>query len=217
MRLFQAGKIIKPAGARPFALASGQAYSSVDLEIGCGVGWHPIQYSRDNSDRFLIAIEHTREKFEKFQSRFKRNSEPANLLPVHANAIAWVTHCLSPESICRCFILYPNPNPKNKSLRWIRMPFMSKLIEVIKPGGEIVLATNKRDYFDEVLAHAKDWNLEISTIRELGTNFQPRTHFEKKYLARGETCFEVILRKNDSGMSCPKSNAVALRTTMARG
>ncbi len=42
----------------------------LDIEVGCGVGLHPIQYSLANPDRFLVALEHTREKFEKFHRRF---------------------------------------------------------------------------------------------------------------------------------------------------
>jgi tRNA (guanine-N7-)-methyltransferase len=200
MRAFQAEKILKPKDALPFRLAEHFGPETpVDLEIGCGVGWHPIRYALENPKRFLIAVEHTREKFEKFKNRFETHGKPKNLLPVHANAVAWVTHCLPANSISRCLILYPNPNPKNPSQRWIRMPFMSQLIETLRKDGEIVFASNLESYADEIVKHAKDWNLQVAASRKLGEKsgekIEPRTHFEKKYLARGETCFEISLKR----------------------
>jgi tRNA (guanine-N7-)-methyltransferase len=202
VREFQTEKVLKPKNAESFRLPSGfPPGTPVDLEIGCGVGWHPIQYAKANPDRFLIAIEHTREKFERFQSRLSRHPELKNILAVHADAVAWTTYCLSPSSISRCFILYPNPNPKAPSKRWFRMPFMSQLLGCLKAGGEITLATNIRDYFEEALAFgAKEWKLRVAEqkeIRELKPlpQIKPRTHFEKKYLERGETCLNVVFRK----------------------
>ena len=38
---------------------------ALDIEIGCGVGLHPIQYQAKNLERTLVAIEHTKEKYER--------------------------------------------------------------------------------------------------------------------------------------------------------
>lgn len=163
----------------------------VDLEIGCGVGWHPIQYARNHPERRLIAIEHTRAKFDRFASRLETHPELGNLLAVHADAIRWVAHRLPPESIERVFFLYPNPEPKAPNRRWLRSPFMHCLLPKIKPGGEIILATNEKSYIDE----ARDWAANAWHLQEVRarsfTEGSPRTHFEKKYLTRGQTCFDV--------------------------
>lgn len=220
MREFRADKVLKPKNAGSFCLPEGFSEDTpVDLEIGCGVGWHPIRYAKANPDRFLIAVEHTREKFERFQSRLLRHPELKNILAVHADAVAWTTYCLKPASISRCFILYPNPNPKAPSKRWFRMPFMSRLLECLEPGGEITLATNIREYFDEALEFAtQEWKLETKDIQEIQPHEiqsvitkkkgklsvssslpfgekSPRTHFEKKYLERGEVCFDARFQK----------------------
>jgi tRNA (guanine-N7-)-methyltransferase len=170
----------------------------IDLEIGCGVGWHPIRYATDNPNRRLIAIEHTREKFDSFQGRIEKH-QLDNLLPVHADAVRWVTHHLRPSSIDRVFLLYPNPEPGNPAKRWLRSSFFYRLLEVLKPGGEITLATNIDSYFKEALQFAREvWNLEIASQSVLKTPAPagiPRTHFETKYLLRGETCFDVTFRK----------------------
>jgi tRNA (guanine-N7-)-methyltransferase len=168
----------------------------LDIEIGCGVGWHPIQYAEQNTDRNLIAIEHTRAKFERFQSRVQRHPELTNLLPVHADAIRWVAHNIPASKIDRYFLLYPNPEPKAPNRRWLRSPFMHYLLETLKPGGELVLATNEIWYMEEACNWAENaWNLGRPKVRELSLKelktFSPRTHFEKKYLEREQTCFDV--------------------------
>jgi tRNA (guanine-N7-)-methyltransferase len=202
VRAFQAEKVLKPRNSEAFKLPNGFSSSTpVDLEIGCGVGLHPIQYAKTNPDRFLIAIEHTREKFDKFRGRLDRHPELNNILAVHADAVAWTTYCLEPSSISRCFILYPNPNPKAPSKRWFRMPFMAKLTECLKPEAEITLATNIKDYFEEAIVFGtKEWKLKLlarSEIR-LSDALKPRTHFEKKYLERGEICLHAVFRKTVS-------------------
>jgi tRNA (guanine-N7-)-methyltransferase len=194
-RTFKSEKILKPKKLDQFRLPENVS-EILDIEIGCGVGWHPIQYARGNPDRYLVAIEHTREKFEKFKNRVSKNDVLENLLPVHANAIAWITHSLPPESVSKILILYPNPERKASNKRWIRMPFMAKLIEILKPDGKIIFATNESFYRDEIVKFAPTLGLKITEEKKLGKADKPRTHFEKKYLARGETCFDLVLVKS---------------------
>jgi tRNA G46 methylase TrmB len=173
----------------------------VDLEIGCGTGWRPIRYAKENPGRKLVAIEHTREKFQKFEGRLARHPELKNLVAIHADAVAWVTHALLPQSISRCFFFYPNPEPKAASRRWIRRPFFAELLRKMKMGGEILFVTNEEFYAREVKAYAENiWKLETILDRRFTQGEQEaRTHFEKKYLLRGESCYELGLKKIENG------------------
>ncbi len=201
-RVFRAERVPLPLGIAPRqagealleAIALGK---SIDLEIGCGVGWHPIQYAQENPDRVLVAIERTREKFEKFEERLSRHPTLPNLIPVHADAVAWITHFVPANTFEKVFLLYPNPNPKNPQARWIRMPFFSMLLDKWRSGGRIEIRTNIEKYADEVEAGATEWNLIVESrkrfSREGTPEFQGETHFEQKYLARGETCYSVTL------------------------
>lgn len=175
-------------------------FEALDVEIGCGVGLHPLRYARENPNRVLVAIEQTVEKFNKFARRVSRHERLPNLVPVHANAIGWISHRVRPASIDRVLLLYPNPNPKSLNQRWHAMPFMERLIACLKPCGEIWLATNMyayaaeaHDYFERI------WQLEVIEQRSYSIARPPeggaRTHFEKKYLERGEICYELRVRK----------------------
>jgi tRNA (guanine-N(7)-)-methyltransferase len=174
----------------------------LDCEIGCGVGWHPIQYAKANPERSLLAIEHTGAKFKRFQHRSFKHAL-ANLRPCHANALSVIPAALWPESIDRFFILYPNPNPKAKhaNLRWHNMPFMECLLTILKPGGSLQIATNERWYWEEakkVLLETWGFKIQSQAVVNLDShpNWNHRSHFEKKYLERGLDIYDLIVTKS---------------------
>ncbi len=194
LRAFDPTHIPKPRGLvdANWELIRRDFGGAIDLEIGCGVGMHPIRRALAHPSHFLVALERTREKFEKFERRYESHARPLNLLPVHADAVSWVAHRLPLDiKISRLFLLYPNPEPKAKSQRWIHMPFFEMLLTRVV--GEVHLATNIASYFGEFsqgmrargfMAPAQD-TISLESV----TDFKPRTHFESKYFLRGEKLF----------------------------
>jgi tRNA G46 methylase TrmB len=78
------------------------------------------------------------------------------------------------------------------------MPFFGCLLDKLALGGTITLVTNKEAYFSEAKERSlRVWQLRILSERVLGREDLPsaRTHFEKKYLERGEACFEFVVGK----------------------
>ena len=67
----------------------------------------------------------------------------------------------------------------------------------LKTGGHLYLATNQTSYFEEaLLVYEKVWGLSVVEHKTVDPLKQkPRTHFEKKYLQRGEPCFEACFKK----------------------
>ena len=173
--------------------------SGVVVEIGSGVGWHAITYSRQNPEKIIIAIERTRDKFSRFKSRILTNGPIPNLIPVHGDALRQLPPHLEKLSLESVFILYPNPEPKAKAQRWIHMPFLDLLREALCPDGCVFFATNVQNYAEEILATAplRGWivSKDRSINRTGNPDFQPRTHFEKKYFLRGETLRHIELKK----------------------
>lgn len=173
----------------------------VDLELGCGTGKFALEYSILNPERQLVAVEQTVNKFAKFRRAFAEQ-RPTNLVPVQADGALWVDRYLPEASIERIFILYPNPYPKRKqrNLRWHYMPAMHSILRALKPNGELRFCTNLKWLLDEAAAQfSQGWNLELCGIQEvrLGSRL-PLTLFEKKYLERGEICFDLRLQKPSS-------------------
>lgn len=179
-------------------------YEAFDLEIGCGAGMHAIAYARANPKRLLVAVERTQDKFAGVEQRLKNHEPLPNLLALRDDAVSLVTHLVSPHSLDRVFLLYPNPYPKESQAnkRWHRMPFLRSLHGAMKVGGELTLATNERFYRDEALLWFSGVGL-FDLIREdsfvqndVGSQRLPkaRTHFEKKYLAAGQTVYNLVFR-----------------------
>lgn len=163
------------------------------LEIGAGKGKHALGFSEKNTDKHLIAIERTRNKFDAFAKLAVLQDSP-NLNAIHADAIAWIVHAIKPNSVSKIFILYPNPEQHNPNQQWLNMPFFEFLLSRLHVGGEVVLVTNIEAYMNNAEQQATEtWSLPNERYQVADDS--QRTHFEIKYLARGEVCWELNMRK----------------------
>ena len=191
-RAFQPQRLSAP---RDFVMpdAALKPKSSLVLEIGAGKGKHALSFAMQNPDKHLIAIERTRNKFEAFE-KLAAQQNFANLTAIHADAIAWIVHAIAPNSIDSIYILYPNPEQHNPNQQWLNMPFFEFLLSRLQVGGEIILATNIETYMDNAEQQANEvWCLP--NMRSQVASSSQRTHFEVKYLARQETCWELSMKK----------------------
>ena len=193
-RAFQPQRLSAPRDFMiPKIISDNKDEKPLILEIGAGKGKHALSFALQNPDKHLIAIERTRNKFDAFSRQATLQDLP-NLDAIHADAIAWTVHALKPNSVAKIFILYPNPEQHNPNQQWLNMPFFEFLLSRLQVGGEIILATNIQSYMDNAEHQAaKLWCLPNTRYR-VPVDSQ-RTHFEVKYLARQEVCWELSIRK----------------------
>ena len=180
----------------------------LDVDIGGGDGAFALAYAQAHPERFLVSIERTRRRFFRFRTKLNTIGQLDNLLPVHTNAIWWITHHLPANSVQRYFCLYPNPYPKKRQAnrRWHRMPFFARIVDTLCLGGELTVATNIDSYAQEALAWCQQfWGLKLLRVEEMqyrsGNTFL--TQFEMKYLARGLRCQRMTFVKT-TAHSCHK-------------
>jgi tRNA G46 methylase TrmB len=195
MRVFKAHLVPTPSLPATLAEDLTRSHRFIDLEIGAGQGLHAIRYCQAHPDRRLIAVERTITKYNQFTSRYLAHARPENLIPLHADAVPVVTHLIGPASLDRVFLLYPNPYPKAKQAnrRWHNSPFIEELKRKMKPGAQLCLATNLEWYAEEARAgFTATWGFQLSSDVKLEAGAPARTHFEKKYLERGQTCFDLV-------------------------
>lgn len=187
IRQFQAQRMHAPRDFQAIA------NTPVCVEIGAGKGKHALLFSGQHPEQTLYAIERTREKFLAMQKQ--HGLEPrTNLQPVHADALPWIVHALYPAQVEQCFILYPNPEPHNPAQRWLNMPFFEFLLSRLQPNGQITLASNIPEYIAEAEQQLLAlWKLPFE--KQVIAADSARTHFEIKYLQRGELCQQLIIRK----------------------
>ncbi|UYZ69559.1 tRNA (guanine-N(7)-)-methyltransferase [Moraxella bovis] len=186
-RIFHLASLRPPRDFYPIA------GTPICLEIGAGKGKHALLFAHQNPDKHLYAIERTAIKFGAFDKQ-AGIANPPNLTAIHADAIAWTAFAVYPKQLQTCFILYPNPEPKNKNQRFLNMPFFELLLSKMADGGQIILASNISDYIDEAERLLNEiWQLPY--VKRQIEPISARTHFEIKYLARGERCQELIITK----------------------
>lgn len=187
IRQFQAQRMHAP---RDFQMIRPEP---VCVEIGAGKGKHALLFSTQEPEKQLIAIERTREKYLAMQKQHVLEGQK-NLQPIHADAMSWVVHALMPAQVEQFFILYPNPEPHNSAQRWLNMPFFEFLLSRLQVGGTITLASNIAEYIAEAEQQLINiWKLPF--VKEVINSTSARTHFEIKYLERGELCQQLIITK----------------------
>lgn len=192
-RAFQPKKLTKPRNFTIPNILTNNNQQPIVLEIGAGKGKHALSFASQNPQKHLIAIERTRNKFEAF-AKLAKVQGSANLTAVHADAIAWIVQAIAPNSVAQIYLLYPNPEQHNPNQQWLNMPFFEFLLSRLQVGGEIILATNIEKYIDNAQQQAKElWRLP-ATVTPVATDSQ-RTHFEIKYLARKEQCWQLNISK----------------------
>lgn len=195
LRTFEPSRVPRPPLVPETHAWSKFAY--LDLEVGAGNGMFAEEYCLLHSERALLSLERTF-----LRSQALMNRRQPNLFSYRVDAVNFVTHFLPSQSVNRIFILYPNPYPKAKqsNLRWHNMPFMECLLSRLKSGGELNIATNILSYRNEALvAMCQRWDLRL-TLSESFVGL-PRTAFERKYLARGEECWNMVFVKPYSSPS----------------
>ncbi|WP_171402600.1 class I SAM-dependent methyltransferase [Acinetobacter haemolyticus] len=187
IRQFQAHRMQAP---RDFAVIPN---TPICVEIGAGKGKHALLFTGLNPQTTLYAIERTKEKFLAMQKQHQLEVRE-HLYPIHADALPWIVHALFPAQVEQFFILYPNPEPHNPAQRWLNMPFFEFLLSRLRPNGTITLASNIPSYIDEAeqqLIHV--WKLPYEKQKIAADS--ARTHFEIKYLERGEPCQQLVITK----------------------
>jgi tRNA (guanine-N7-)-methyltransferase len=196
MRRFSFEHIPKPE--TEFDMSSLAHAQWLDVEIGAGQGLHAIHHASQNPGRMLLALEKTHGRFERLLRRLQNHPEILNLSAIHTDAVAFISHFIPDGKIDQVFLLYPNPYPKAKqaNLRWHNRPFMDLLLRKMRPGAGLTLATNMEWYKNEALVQMTEtWKMELQSVAPISPEAAPRTHFEKKYLARGEMCWNLEFRK----------------------
>jgi tRNA G46 methylase TrmB len=190
IRQFQAHRMHAPRDFKAIA------QEPLCVEIGAGKGKHALLFSAEHPEHQLIAVERTREKFIAMQKQHALEGQ-SNLVTVNADALPWVVHALFPAQVEQFFILYPNPEPHNPAQRWLNMPFFEFLLSRLKKGGSITLASNIPEYIAEAEQQLINvWKLPF--VKEKIAATSARTHFEIKYLERGELCQQLVITKPEN-------------------
>jgi tRNA (guanine-N7-)-methyltransferase len=173
-------------GARAFA-----------FEVGFGGGEHLVAQARAHPDFGYFGCE----PFQNGVAKLLTQIDQAKLanVRVHPDDARDVLPRLPAQSLSAVYVLFPDPWPKvrHHKRRFIQTATLNELARVLKPGGEVRVATDHPDYACWALQHLMAdirfrWTAECAADWRVRPVDWPQTRYEQKALKAGRAC--VYLR-----------------------
>jgi len=163
------------------------------LEIGFGGAEHLIWQARANPHVGLIGCEPFADGIVKALSAIEADN--LSNVRIHADDARPLLRWLPAASIARTFILFPDPWPKKRhhKRRLVSQASLAELARVMRPGGELRIATDVADYAGAILLAVEQQQSFRPTPagpgvwQERGSDWPP-TRYEQKALLEGRRC-----------------------------
>ena len=176
--------------------------ADVWLEIGFGSGEHLLAQALAHPDIGILGCE----PFLNGVSALLKQAAALPALPavrLLSDDARFLLAALPAGALGRIFVLHPDPWPKKRhhDRRIVSPVMLAEFARVLRPGGELRLATDHPDYavwMDEQVAATPHFRLErrwTSPDRPDPADW-PRTRYEGKARAKGILCHYFTLRKN---------------------
>ncbi len=137
----------------------------VELEIGSGKGRFLLDAARQWPDRDFVAIEIAGSLVRKVRDRVTRAELP-NVRLVHGVARDVFERLLPAASLSRVHVYFPDPWPKRRHARnrLFAGDFPDLVARALRPGGELLLATDSDPYFREAVTRLLQQGAFVRTL-----------------------------------------------------
>lgn len=163
------------------------------LEVGFGGGEHLAEQARLNPDTGYIGCEPFENGVAKLLTQVQA-SRLRNVRVVPDDARDILVR-LPDGSLSKVFVLFPDPWPKlrHHKRRFIQKRTLDQIFRLLKPGGELRIATDHADYGQWALMHLmRDNRFEWAATRAADWRVRPddwvATRYEQKALRAGRSC-----------------------------
>jgi tRNA (guanine-N7-)-methyltransferase len=163
------------------------------LEVGFGGGEHLAEQARRNPDTGYIGCEPFENGVAKLLTQVQA-SRLRNVRVVPDDARDILVR-LPDASLSFVFVLFPDPWPKLRHYkrRFIQTRTLDQIHRLLKPGGELRIATDHTDYGQWALMHLmRDNRFEWDATRAADWRVRPAdwvaTRYEQKALKAGRSC-----------------------------
>jgi tRNA (guanine-N7-)-methyltransferase len=158
----------------------------VFFEIGCGSGESTIGFAKQNPDAIIIALEVHRPSISHLVENAHKE-ELTNIKVAYSDGVQVLRDWVKDNSLSAIFAFFPDPWPKKRHNK--RRLFRQEIVELmqrkLKPGGEILAATDWEEYGKQMLEV-----LPNSTLSKR-PSWRPVTKYERKGLAANRNIMEV--------------------------
>jgi tRNA (guanine-N7-)-methyltransferase len=175
-------------------------HAPLEVEIGCGNGDALLSMAAERVDHDFIGIEVYRPGVGKLLAGIE-GAGLENVRICNRDAVEVVRDCLPPESVTRILVLFPDPWPKKRhhKRRLLQPGFVRLLAERLLPGGELLIATDWREYAEFAMEAVSGEPL-LRNVCGAG-QFAPRpdtrpvTKFERRGQRLGHEVFDIVMRR----------------------
>jgi tRNA (guanine-N7-)-methyltransferase len=173
----------------------------VNIEIGSGKGTFLLGQAQALPSDNFIGIEWARKYYRYSVDRIGRWGL-TNVRIIRTDAAEFLADSVPDGSIDFFHIYFPDPWPKKRhhKRRFICPANLQHLIRCLKNGGQIHIATDHSDYFEQikmVLTERSDILEEIDFIKPTGAESGEwvGTNFERKYIKDQRPIYTIAVRK----------------------
>jgi len=168
------------------------------LEIGFGMGETTARIAAAHPDHDYLAIEvHT----PGVGALLKTIAEQAirNIRVVQHDAVEVLNNMIEPETFNGAHIFFPDPWPKKRhhKRRLIQAPFVGLLVNKLKSGGYLHVATDWEQYAEQIVSVLSMEPALQNTAANYAPrpNYRPLTKFEARGLRLGHGIWDIVFRK----------------------
>ncbi|MBI3418745.1 MAG: tRNA (guanosine(46)-N7)-methyltransferase TrmB [Proteobacteria bacterium] len=167
------------------------------LEIGFGSGEHLAAQAKAHPETGFIGCEPFVNGVAGLLSLI--DAEKLENIRIHPADARPLLDRLPPASIARAFVLFPDPWPKKRHIgrRFIGPDNLVKLARVLKPGGELRLASDDptmQAWMQEQMAGSPDFEPAPGLLHTRPAGW-PQTRYEEKAVKAGRKPLYFLFRK----------------------
>ena len=174
------------------------------LEVGFGGGEHLLAQATRHRDIGFIGCEPYINGVARLLAAIDGapDEAPVDNIRLFPDDARLLIERLPARSVDRVFVLFPDPWPKARHhrRRFVATAQLDQLARILKPGGELRLATDHMEYLRWMLLHcgrhpAFEWLARSPADWRSRPADAPPTRYEEKALAAGARCVHLCYRR----------------------
>ena len=168
------------------------------LEIGFGMGDATAKIAQHLPDTLFLACEvHTPGVGALL--RLIAEQEIPNIRIIQHDAVEVLAHMIPQESLDGIHIFFPDPWHKKRhhKRRLIQSAFVANLVQHLRPGGYLHLATDWQPYAEQMLQVLSQERALHNTAEDYAPRpaYRPETKFERRGLKLGHGVWDLVFKK----------------------
>jgi tRNA (guanine-N7-)-methyltransferase len=174
--------------------------ASVVLEIGFGMGETTAAIAAAHPDIDFVAVDVHLPGIGALLNRIEA-LHLTNVRVIRHDAVDVVSTMIAPSSLAAVHVFFPDPWPKKRhhKRRLLKPAFVRALAERLAPGGYLHVATDWREYADDVLATVSAEPLLVNTAAGFAPRpqWRPLTKFEARGQKLGHDVFDIVFARGE--------------------